>query len=639
MRDTTPRLALVSMPWMAANMPSIQLATLSAVLSAEELACDCHELYVDYAAAIGWPLYRRLSGGSGFVEEWLFAKHYFGPESGADLDAFREHRPKLGIGSQTTEDRLLDVLVEVTGQYLERLSGRIHWDRYDIVGFSLTIAQTTASMALARLIKRAHPRITIVFGGTACAGPMGPALARVCPYVDFVVGVEGEPVLPELVRRIRRGSPVSDLPGVSWRSGDGTIDQSEARLVYRDIDKRPMLRFDSYFARLAALGLRDDIGGLNIWLPFESSRGCWYGEKVQCTFCGLHEIMQFRHRPWISVLEELEDWSERYGIRQFFAVDLIMPRDHPRTLLPEIARRGHDWTIFYEIKASASRPELESLRHAGVSWIQPGLESLDDDALKAMRKGVSVMVNVQLLKWCEELGITVTWNIITGVPGENPASYHDMAQRMRLLFHLMPPSGAHEFELHRFSPYFDSPRDFGIEPGEAHALYAHVYPVDQRDRNDLAYRFEYTLSVPRPAEASQNLLKRAIKDWKAARHRGAALELTVDTNGAATIVDTRTTSMKRYELPVPETELYTHFDTPTSRDAAESSFAKAHPSSFAELQSRGGIQATLDSWIGWGLVLAYNGRVLALATHAARRWRGAGGQDVVAAAPVSYLTA
>ena len=35
-----------------------------------------------------------------------------------------------------------------------------------------------------------------------------------------------------------------------------------------------------------------------------------------------------------------------------------------------------------------------------------------------MRKGVTALQNLRLLKWCAEIGITPAWNLLYGFPGE-----------------------------------------------------------------------------------------------------------------------------------------------------------------------------------------------------------------------------
>ena len=46
-------------------------------------------------------------------------------------------------------------------------------------------------------------------------------------------------------------------------------------------------------------------------LLFETSRGCWWGAKSHCTFCGLNgETMAFRSKSPRRALDELEQLGD-----------------------------------------------------------------------------------------------------------------------------------------------------------------------------------------------------------------------------------------------------------------------------------------------------------------------------------------
>ena len=361
-----PRVALVSLPWMAAALPSIQLATLSSALLEEGIELDVHELYVDYAASIGLNIFNRLGNVHGFLPEWIFSRHYYRDETGEELpEAMAERALKDWLWPEFA-DLALRALDAVTEAYLIDIMETTDWSRYDIVGCSLTISQLGASMAFARGLKLRRPDIKVIFGGTQCAGPMGRAILRICPYVDAVVHVEGELVLAEIVRRWRSGLSLDGLSGVSLRSSDNRIVSGPQGGLYRSQGECRPLSYDLYFERLVRLNL---VEKLNPWIPFESSRGCWYGQKNQCTFCGLHETMEFRASKPEAVLSELERLYSRYGVPRFYAVDLILPREYLRSFLPEVAARGHEWVFFWEVKANMRREELETLAAAGVRWI------------------------------------------------------------------------------------------------------------------------------------------------------------------------------------------------------------------------------------------------------------------------------
>ena len=607
------RVGLVSLPWMSPAMPSIQLATLASVLERDGIACDVHELYLDYAARIGLNLYNYLGDMLGYVPEWVFSRHYYGPEHGDDLSPMLAQHPLAEIPWPEYADTLLEALEPVTKNFLDDMVESVDWSQYDILGCSLTISQLGASMSFVRRVKLQNPDLKIIFGGSQCAGLMGRAILRICPYVDIVAHVEGELVIGELVRRLRCGETPEGMPGVSWRRPDGEIVSGDPGELYRPDDERLPLRYDAYFRKLIRLGLIDK---LNPWLPFEGSRGCWYGQKIQCTFCGLHEIMQFRAWKADAVLAELEQLHSRYGIGRFYAMDLILPREYLQSLLPEIARREHNWMFFWEIKSNMKRQELAVLADAGVRWIQPGIESLDSDLLRLMKKGVSSLQNILLLKWCEELGIFCGWNLLFGLPGETRPSYDHLNEIIPKVFHLRPPSGGGEFQLHRFSPYFDRPAEFGIRWLGAHQMFKFAFPIPKQDLDELVYLHEFVLEDAK-VDASQTL--EAVKEWRQAYRRGASLRIHLRADGSSQIEDTRHNSDARiYDLSIVETALYLFLDGGIKKTAVEQAFLQAHPEMTKMVSNAGGVGAIVERWLLADLVLAIDGQVVSLALYPER---------------------
>lgn len=629
--DRTKLIGLVSLPWMSPAMPSIQLATLAAALEREGIASDVHELYVNYSARIGLNLYNYLGNLLGYLPEWIFSRHYYGPEQGDDLSRMFSELPADEILWPEYGQVVLEALEPITKEFLDDVADNIDWTRYDILGCSLTISQLGASMAFVRRVKLRHPHLKIIFGGSQCAGPMGRAILRICPYVDVVVHVEGELVLGDLVKRLRNSEPVEGMPGVSCRQAAGEIVTGDAAGLYRPDAERLPLNYDPYFKRLTDLDLVEKI---HPWLPFEGSRGCWYGQKVQCTFCGLHEIMEFRAWKAEAVLAELERLYARYRIGRFYAMDLIMPREYLRTFLPEVASRGHDWRFFWEIKSNMRREDLEILAAAGVRWIQPGIESLDRELLRLMKKGVTPLQNILLLKWCEELSIFCGWNLIFGLPGETSKSYDRMNELIPKLFHLRPPSGGGDFQLHRFSPYFDHPDEYGIHRTGAHRLFKFAFPIAKQDLDDLVYLHEFFSDQP-GVETSATLA--AVEAWRRAYERGATLEITVRADGSSLLTDTRQgdASGRVYELTEAETALYLFLDGGRKLAAVQVEFPQAHRAQTDQLNRSGSISSKLDEWIENDLILVIDGQAVSLALYSKRTGMNTG---QVSHRPISFAS-
>ena len=118
--------------------------------------------------------------------------------------------------------------------------------------------------------------------------------------------------------------------------------------------------------------------------------------------------------------------------------------------------------LFYEIKANMDEAQLTALGRAGATWLQPGIESLSDAVLKIMRKGVSALTNLKLLRNSREIGVGTIWSILYGFPGEPPEDYARLAVQLPLFEHLTPPNSCLRIRLDRFSPNYDQAATIGF---------------------------------------------------------------------------------------------------------------------------------------------------------------------------------
>ncbi|MBX3170260.1 MAG: RiPP maturation radical SAM C-methyltransferase [Candidatus Eremiobacteraeota bacterium] len=253
------------------------------------------------------------------------------------------------------------------------------------------------------------------------------------------------------------------------------------------MDQTSVPDFDDYFEALRASGL-DILPGL----VMETSRGCWWGQKHHCTFCGLNGSgMVYRSKSKERVLQEIERLAERYQIRRFFIVDNILDHAHLKSIMPMLAAREQPFHLFYETKSNLKKEQLELQSRAGVRWIQPGIESLHDEVLSLMDKGSTGLMNVQLLRNARELGMVVYWNFLVCFPNENDEWYQEMSQWVPWLFHLQPAPGMAKIRFDRFSPYHTRPQQYNLEMRPALA-YGQVYPVAAEELTELAYFFQDT---------------------------------------------------------------------------------------------------------------------------------------------------
>jgi ribosomal peptide maturation radical SAM protein 1 len=527
-----PLAILISMPWEFLEAPSIQLGILQSVLERAGIRAEARSLKLAFlehclAQTSKRPAAERIEitdyRTAAFTHfdvglgEWIFAVPPFA-EHGECNEPYIEYLRDKGVPEEDITKAL--VMRSLVPAFLERCVKDIVLAAPRIVGFTAAFNQNVPSLVLARMLKLADPSLKIIFGGANCDGPMGAALHRTFPWIDVVVRGEGERVLPELARDLFAGRPVRPQPGLCYRDGERSVIIEQGAAGEIPMDEVPTPKFDEYFDRLEETSFCAEVLP-SVRLPYETSRGCWWGAKSHCTFCGLNGSgMKFRSKTPERVLEELYAMAARHGQLKFQIVDNIMDMHYLQNLLPRLRDGEYDLRLFFELKANLRKEHVRLLRDSGVDHIQPGIESFSNPILRLMRKGVTALQNVRLLKWCAEYGVRVNWAIIYGCPGEPPEEYARMAQRLPSLTHLAPPMQLVRLVLDRFSPYHERPAEFGLEVIGPLSYHRFIYPADEQTLSDLAYSFEYRYSDGRDPEVYVEPLRPVIDGWQAGREQG-----------------------------------------------------------------------------------------------------------------------
>lgn len=487
---------LASLPLSAARYPSLALGLLKPAVQRIGVGCDVRYFSLDYIDAIGTETFACLSDMqyyTALVGEWVFAAaaHDDDPNPAEDgseelqylADVFMPKCPAPEVAA-----RIVAVLAARRGaqDFIERCVDSVDWRRYGVLGVSTSFQQNMASLAFARRVKARHPDILIVFGGANCQGEMGVELHRRYPFVDAVCLGEGDRTFPELIGYHLNHKAPPDLPGFVLRDQDGTT-KLPARPVdqIEDLDTLPYPDLADFYSQREALATPAQSAPVSI---FETARGCWWGAKHHCTFCGLNgRMMSYRSKTQRRAYDELTHIASQYG-RHVVTSDAILDLRYFNEFLPRLANEGPDVSMFWQMKANLRPEQLALLSRAGIKRIQPGIEALDTELLKLMKKGCTMLHNVQTLKIAAENGLSVAWNLLYGFPGENPAAYERAARLMPKLRHLQPPANTGRVLADRFSPYFQRPESFGVRLEPA-AAYAFIYPFDEASVREFAYHF------------------------------------------------------------------------------------------------------------------------------------------------------
>jgi ribosomal peptide maturation radical SAM protein 1 len=562
---STERVLLVSMPFGALERPALSLGLLKAHCERLEVPCDVWYATFAFADLVGVEEYLWLCSDdvpyTAFAGDWVFAEavHGWRPEA----DAAYVERVLLETWRTPAADlerlRRLRSRVE---PFLRQCLEQVAWQQYTMVGFTSVFQQNLASLALARRLKAAHPHLTIAMGGANWEDVMGPALQRAFPYVDLAFSGEADESFPAVLTARRTARDVSTVPGVTVA---GSVTRAATAGRVPDLDTVPVPDFDDWFEQKAS----SDAADVPATLLVETARGCWWGERSHCTFCGLNgATMTFRSKTPSRVVEELTHLSRRHATSMVSVVDDILDQRFFRDVLPELAARRLGLELFWEVKANLTRDQVRILRAAGVTMIQPGLESLSNHVLDLMRKGTTTFRNVQLLKWCRELGVQPYWNLLYGFPEETAADYAEIAATIEAIWHLDPPVACGPIRMDRFSPYHADPAAYGMTGVRPMEPFEFLYPVGAEALADIAYYFEFDYADGRrPEEFAREVIALAAR-WKGSRTRGS-LELSTGAGQRLQVLDTREDfrrKPRRALLDGWKAEVYLRCDTGASLD-------------------------------------------------------------------------
>jgi ribosomal peptide maturation radical SAM protein 1 len=530
---------LASLPLSSARYPNLALGLLKPAIEAIGLNCDVRYFSLDYVDEVGTDVFACLTDMgyySALVGEWVFAEAAHGPESGLEVlryltEVFNRKCPKRELAS-----RLVSILKARRGapDFIDRCVESVDWQRCSVLGVSTSFQQNMASLAFARRVRLRFPHVFIVFGGSNCQGEMGVELHRRYPFIDAVCLGEGDRTFPELVRRHLTGTDFSDLPGFVLR-GEGQTTRLPKQAVdqIEDLDSLPYPDFSDFYEQRARSSVSSRQSPM---LMFETARGCWWGAKHHCTFCGLNgRMMSYRSKSQPRAYDELRHLVAKHGANVVNA-DAILDLDYFGELLPRLAAEGPSVKMFWQMKANLRPEQLALLSLAGIKRIQPGIEALDTKLLTLMRKGCTMLQNVQLLKLAAECGLSVAWNLLYGFPGEDPQSYARTAGLIPKLRHLQPPANTGRVLADRFSPYFQDPESFGVRLDPAIA-YEFIYPFEEASIRELAYHFSMRSEALAQIEETVAPLKVEQRLW--CQHWRESALYCDDVDGEMTVTDGR----------------------------------------------------------------------------------------------------
>jgi tRNA A37 methylthiotransferase MiaB len=280
-------------------------------------------------------------------------------------------------------------------------------DEPEFLGVSLYLWNCERSLHLAREVKRRSPRTRVLVGGPEVSAD-NPFILRQSGF-DIAVTGEAEDAFALLLRKLSQGEDVRGLPGVAVRGPLGLSAFGPESPAKFELAKYPSPYLEGLVPVDAARSTY-----------VETVRGC----RSHCTFCFYPRSSSVLRTLDIARSAQLVGALRDKGAREVVFLDPTF-NHRPQfdelldALIAENAQRR--LTFFAEVRAEGLRTDqARKLKQAGFDRLEIGLQSLNRETLKRVKRGGSPDKVAEAVRMLHGEGIELLVDLIVGLPGDTP---------------------------------------------------------------------------------------------------------------------------------------------------------------------------------------------------------------------------
>lgn len=233
---------------------------------------------------------------------------------------------------------------------------------------------------------------------------------------DVVVRGEGEVTTRELLHALANKQSLSGILGIAYRDGDRVVVTGERPLI-QDLDTIQMPAYHLFPIEFYRMTREARTAPTEFFLPVITARGCTF----KCTFCYRMD-KGLRVRSDESIIDELLFLQKEYRINYFSFQDELLVSSEERAINFSNAIVRANLKIRWDCngRLNFTSPEmLKVMKEAGCVYINYGIESVDNNVLRGMKKGLRVDQIVSGIERTLDSGISPGFNMIFGSIGDN----------------------------------------------------------------------------------------------------------------------------------------------------------------------------------------------------------------------------
>lgn len=314
------------------------------------------------------------------------------------------------------ESHEVEIYQQDKHHYLEEhLTEYLNTNKFDMVGVGVIAGyyQYRKLLKISEAINRSKYRPFYVIGGH---GPSPePEFFLEKTEADAVIIGEGELTIVELAEAIANKKSFNCIKGLAFRDGKKIV-VNQRRPLVKDVDSIPLPAYELFpvdYYRLLRMPHTDNS---DFTMPVLSGRGCTF----ECSFCYRMDE-GFRPRSNASIINEIQILKKDYGITFIIFSDELLMSSQQRTvsLCEEIIKNKLNIKWECNGRLNYAKPDiLRLMRESGCVFINYGIESMDDQVLKNMRKCLTAKQIISGIEATLNARISPGFNIIFGNIGD-----------------------------------------------------------------------------------------------------------------------------------------------------------------------------------------------------------------------------
>ena len=296
------------------------------------------------------------------------------------------------------------------------LTEYLNKNRYDFVGVGVIAGyyQYRKLLKISEAINRSKYRPFYIIGGHGPSPEPEYFLKKTA--ADAAILGEGELTIIELLEAVASNEPLEKVKGIAFNNGEKKIITEERPLI-KNVDSIPFPAFDLFPTPYYSLRRAPHASYNDFIMDVITGRGCTF----TCNFC--YRLDEgFRPRNVENIIEEINLLRKKYGITYVVFQDELLMSSITRTekICEGFIKANLNIKWNCNGRLNYAKPELLRLmKKAGCVFINYGIESMDNQVLKNMKKGLTTKQIIKGISRTLDAGISPGLNIIFGNIGDN----------------------------------------------------------------------------------------------------------------------------------------------------------------------------------------------------------------------------